>query len=371
MPLLTYVPYLSELRWLALAVLRNSLIALCAALLFSSGPDETWVDFRESLRWSLLYSFSIGMLAEYSFRFWYPTISQRFNKGKVALAAGVLVVCCLVGTVIANILVVLLGMAPWQAYGRLMQGSLYASLLITLILGGASIFYNITQAHLHAATLALRTQQLERERAEKLAAEAHHAALASRVQPHFLFNSLNSISALIREDPTRAERLVEQLAALLRHSLYSDPQQLTPLSVEVRLVQDYLALEQARFGNRLRFQMQIEPSALVLGVPPFAVQTLVENSIKYAVARQRAGAWIGVNAWQEDNRLHVTVRDDGPGFEGTTFPTGHGLDNLRARLLAFGATESAVQVSREEGHTVVSFALPAQTVQTERKEFVA
>src|SRR5205823_3935058 len=124
----------------------------------------------------------------------------------------------------------------------------------------------------------------ERERALKLATEARLSSLESRIHPHFLFNTLNSISSLIQEDPVRAERLIERMAALLRFSLDSTNAGLVPLYQEMKIVRDYLEIERARFGDRLGFEVNIPAEFDRFEVPPLAIQTLVENSVKYAVS---------------------------------------------------------------------------------------
>jgi LytS/YehU family sensor histidine kinase len=169
--------------------------------------------------------------------------------------------------------------------------------------------------------------------AESRATDARLASLESRVRPHFLFNALNSAIALIPEDPKRAESVLESLAALLRFSLDAQTRVVT-LREELRIATDYLEIERARFGERLRYELDVPAELAAHEVPAFAIQTLVENSVKYAVSPRMEGATIWVAARVEGKRLAISVRDDGPGFTGTPWLPGHGLDSLRARLLA-------------------------------------
>src|SRR5260370_15757962 len=131
------------------------------------------------------------------------------------------------------------------------------------------------RSRLEETTLQLRTKELERERALKRATEAQLASLESRIHPHFLFNTLNSISSLIPEDPARAEKLLEQMAALLRFSLDASQSGLVPLSRELKIVTDYLEIERARCGDRLRYHFDVAANAGDAKVPPFACPTLV------------------------------------------------------------------------------------------------
>ena len=136
-------------------------------------------------------------------------------------------------------------------------GTVKFAAFLTIAAGLTIGIYGTLRERLEETTLQLRTKELERERALKLATEAQLASLESRIHPHFLFNTLNSISSLIPEDPARAERLVEQMAALLRFSLDANQSGLVPLSSELKIVADYLEIERARFGDRLRYQIDV------------------------------------------------------------------------------------------------------------------
>jgi two-component system LytT family sensor kinase len=210
---------------------------------------------------------------------------------------------------------------------------------------------------LEEATLELRTKQLEEERARKLAIAAQLSSLESRVRPHFLFNTLNSISALIREEPAQAERMVERLSAMLRFSLDTHQRNTVLLRDEVKIVNDYLEIEKARFGDRLRFAIDVPADLGLTRVPPFALQTLVENSIKHALSRQREGGEVRVRAYRDGDVIHLEVRDDGPGFTEEAMRVGHGLDNLRAHLYALFGDQASLTLRREEPFMVVTVTL--------------
>ena len=223
----------------------------------------------------------------------------------------------------------------------LFYDNFYDSLWIALIVGTAAcvavIAYETLRSQLEATSLELRTRQLEEERARKLALEAQLASLESRVQPHFLFNTLNSIAALVHDDPAGAERMTNQLASLMRSTLDTVSTPMIPLDEELRVVRDYLQIEHVRFGDRLRFTLDAAPPAGSALVPRLSLQTLVENSVKFAVSPRREGASIAVRAGATNGRLRLEVEDDGPGFEATRVPEGHGIALLKARLaMAFG-----------------------------------
>lgn len=203
----------------------------------------------------------------------------------------------------------------------------------------------------------MRTLERDEATARQVAAEARLAALESRVQPHFLFNALNS-AALIPDDPEGAERMIERVSALLRSSLQDGPVT-TSLDDELRLVRHYLEIERVRFGERLRYDLRVTPDLAGVIVPRLAVQTLVENAVKYAVARQRDGATIVVGASTMHGLAVVTVSDDGPGFpEQDGGGAGQGLRLLRARLdTTFGA-RAALRIDSRQGATSVTFEVP-------------
>ncbi len=190
----------------------------------------------------------------------------------------------------------------------------------------------------------LRHMQMEQFRLATSAKEAELRALKSQVNPHFLFNSLNSLRALIDEDAPRARESVTRLANLLRYSLQSGQQELVPLEEEIRIVEDYLALELIRHEERLRVTWAVTDEARPLSVPPMLLQTLVENAVKYGISPRREGGEIVISAAVEGSDLHIRVSNPGdlasPSSEAAAkagSSTGVGLRNASERLqLLFG-----------------------------------
>lgn len=263
-----------------------------------------------------------------------------------------------IGSLIACLILAALGWIPWNVYWIEFWGSLRIATFIAVVAGLTIGMYESFQSRLAERELLLRTKELERERALKLATEAQLASLESRIHPHFLFNALNSISSLIPEDPERAERLVEQMAALLRFSLDANHAGLVPLAAELKVVADYLEIERARFGDRLRYRIDVGPDLEATRIPPLAVQTLVENSVKYAVAPKREGGEIRISGSRENGRVRVEVSDQGPGFTLESAPAGHGLDNLKDRLAALFGSHAALTLERTGERNNVILSLP-------------
>jgi len=263
-----------------------------------------------------------------------------------------------VGSLIACLILTAFRWMPRELFWPEFWGSLKIATFISILAGVGIGVYETFQGRLEESSLQLRTKQLEHERALKLATAAQLASLESRIHPHFLFNTLNSISSLIPEDPKRAERLVEQMAALLRFSLDANQAGLVPLAAEMKVVADYLEIERARFGDRLRYQIDMAGDLDAARVPALAVQTLVENSVKYAIAPNRAGGEIRIAGSRENGCLRMAVTDQGPGFTLESAPAGHGLENLKDRLVSLYGDQAALTLDRRENQNSMILTVP-------------
>jgi LytS/YehU family sensor histidine kinase len=260
-----------------------------------------------------------------------------------ALAIVAMIVVALVGSAIAIGLLIVAGTARPSQFAEWFAGSLRISIVITLVFGIFVTAYEVMRARVAHADAAARLASLE-----------------ARVQPHFLFNTLNSIAALIHDDPHGAERMTGQLASLLRSSLDAE----TPLVTvgdELQTLAAYLDIERVRFGARLRYTINADDAARTALVPRFAIQTLVENSVKFAVGPRRDGAGIGVAAEVRDGRLCVAVVDDGPGFAESAIVDGHGLALLRDRLGVLFGKSARLTVRGQPGAMRVAFDVPIRT----------
>lgn len=161
--------------------------------------------------------------------------------------------------------------------------------------------------------------------------------LKSQLNPHFLFNSLNAVRALIADEPGRAQSAVTQLARTLRYTLSSGQGELVTLAQELATVEDYLALEELRLGERLRVDTTIDAQALELRIPVMLLQTLVENGIKHGIAELPEGGVLRIRAWTEVGALLLEVENPHPEPRARRRPEGIGIANARKRLhLLFG-----------------------------------
>ncbi len=214
----------------------------------------------------------------------------------------------------------------------------------------------------------LNRLQLEQLRLAATVKEAELRALKSQVNPHFLFNSLNSLRALIDEDAPRAREAVTRLANMLRYSLQSGQQETVPLEEEIRIVEDYLALEQIRHENRLRVRWDVAESvrAGVLAVPPMLLQTLVENAVKYGISSRREGGELVIAARFEGAALNIRVTNPGdlsapasPAAARAGSSTGVGLRNASERLkLLFGERATLTLLAEPPGCVTADVLIP-------------
>jgi signal transduction histidine kinase len=209
----------------------------------------------------------------------------------------------------------------------------------------------------HAVT---QTELAERARVE--AGEAQLAALQAQLDPHFLFNALNTVASLVRTDPRSAEATVENLARILRRTLDRSRKPSIPLSDELDYLRAYLAIEKARFGDRLALDWRIDPHALDCRVPPMSLQPLVENSLKHGLAQQLEGGHVRIAAIRSNGRLRLEVGDDGPGFA-PGYADGTGLGNLRRRLETLYGESARLEVAPPNGRrgATVAIELPARS----------
>ncbi len=211
----------------------------------------------------------------------------------------------------------------------------------------------------HLATTVLRNARLYGEQS-RLLARTRYRFLAAQIRPHFLFNALNTLAALAVVEPEQTEELILDTAEFLR-TTFADRPEIVPLTEEIRFLEIYLRLEKARFGKRLRSEIEVPDSARMVSLPVLTLQPLVENAVRHGITVKPEGGTIRLRVEPKDDRFRITIEDDGVGFDPTDIRptgTGVGLSNVRERLLShFGeACEWSLRSAPGQG-TSIAFTL--------------
>jgi hypothetical protein len=189
--------------------------------------------------------------------------------------------------------------------------------------------------------------------------EAELRALEAQINPHFLFNCLNSIRALVVENPAVAQDMITRFASILRYNLHRDLNHTVPLSSEVAVVNDYLALESVRFEDRLRVELAVDPDAGKALIPPMLLQTLVENALKHGIAELPQGGDLQIHARLDGDQLILEVINTGRLAESRSDSTKVGLANTRERLrILYGSRASVELRNRDDGHVAATVFIP-------------
>lgn len=348
-------------RWGFALVVTNLAVIMVMLVLLAAGQVRTTRDFLNGLAYSLIFANLTSALAMLAL----GAVLEKVARCRRSLMPYTIVgiaVTILVGCLAGQGVLVVFHFAPadqfWSDYLHILK----VATPLAVVFGFGALAYSSLATRLELTQLQLREKELAEERARKLAAEARLRSLESWIHPHFLFNTLNSISALIAVDPARADQIVGRLASLLRASLDSGHHSLIPLRQELALVESYLDIERVRLGDRLRSRIEIPAGLQSASVPPLSLQSLVENAVKYGIVPQPNGGEILITAANlgasGDNAVRIDVRDSGPGFDLASIPAGHGLDKLVQRLEALFGEKAGLSVFRRDGFSVVEMVVP-------------
>ena len=208
----------------------------------------------------------------------------------------------------------------------------------------------------------LRRQEEREQQLRWLASRAELKALRAQINPHFLFNSLSVIAGLVHYRPEKADEAIEQLAQVFRYTLRKSDNEWAPLCEEIEFVTAYLRIEQARFGDRLHVEFEVDPAAAHVAIPAMSIQPLVENAIKHGVSAVEAPGIVRVHAALDAGRLRLEVSNSGPGFP-PDFSLengceGHGLRNVMERLRGYYGDAARLSWENRTGGTLVALLLP-------------
>ena len=210
-----------------------------------------------------------------------------------------------------------------------------------------------------------RRDEARRLELELAAQEAQYRSLSARVNPHFLFNALNTIRALMYEDRAQADLALTRLASLLRAGLRGEERREIPLKDELAVVDDYLQLEQMRFEHRLRVRCEINDEARQALIPPMAVQHLVENAVKHGIARMEQGGEVVLRSSIADNTLQIVVTNPLPTtISNATEVSGTGLENSRQRLRLLYGADAELHLRLDDSIATATLRLPLNEEET-------
>jgi two-component sensor histidine kinase len=323
-------------------------------------PDLTGgAGWRQGLLLSLTLWWSWGIVAPLIL--WVdrriPVSRKQLTRRVLAHLLPSLLVTCVYVYVLGAVRAAV-GIGVWPGVGLLadaMRGMVLWNWLVYWLILGAWQAYRYYDHYLAA--------ELRLERLEKNFSEARLNALRMQLDPHFLFNALNTISSQLERDPKLARRMIEHLGDLLRLSLESKDRQEVPLAEEMAFLEHYLAIQKIRFGDHLRIETRIAPEVKYALAPCLFVQPLVENAIRHGISRRASGGTVIVSAQRDGDRLDIRVIDDGVGLPaGWTLENsgGVGLSVTRQRVAGLypdGETRFAVN-RRARGGTEVEISLP-------------
>src|ERR1700677_102847 len=306
----------------------------------------------------------------------YPVQQTNWGKRSLLLLAG--------GAVFTIVHVALRGMTPyayWDPHVRhwvsavwdaethrvRIQWYMYQALFLTSVVDDIITTYLplVLIAHVASYYQKLRERELRTSQLQAQLEKARLQALKSQLQPHFLFNTLHSISALMLTNVEAADRMITRLGDLLRLSLESADTQMTTLTPKLEFVSCYIEIEKVRFEERLKVTIDVAPETLDASVPHLLLQPLVDNAIKHGISKLTSGGEIRISVTQDDADLHIEVRDNGPGFREPVHSCsgGVGLRNTRERLeTIYGQDQSVEVLSLPQGGVAARVCIPLRMV---------
>src|SRR5216684_3568189 len=287
----------------------------------------------------------------------YPLRREGIGRTIVAHLTGALALC--IGWASLGVLLaLLLNRRPPQE--RLLR--YYIGWVLTNLPWSVFLYFAVLGC-MYAFTYYREARERESQQARLTAqlAEARLGALRMQLNPHFLFNSLNAITVLVRDQNTRdASRMLELLSGVLRQVLQSEKRQEVALDEELRFIEKYLAIEQVRFSDRLQVRLSIDSNVRNALVPEFILQPLVENAVRHGVAQRSEAGLIEITGRESNGELVLSVRDNGPGYIGAS-DAGVGLANTRARLeTLFGEAAQLDVLNAEGGGTIATLRFPSR-----------
>ena len=319
-------------------------------------PDWRWVLFA-GVDW-LLYAVLTPAVFRISRKF---PLQREGMARRIALHIACALGMCVAWATLGQFLRLAIFHSPTSFTAMKFRRELEGWIFTTLPFGTGVYFALVGIEHAMAYMAQARERETQAVRLTAQLAEARLGALRMQLNPHFLFNSLNAITVLVRDqNTTAASRMLELLSDILRPVLRAEGSHETHLSTELDFLERYLAIEQVRLSDRLRPRVEVDAAIGRAAVPQFILQPLVENALRHGIARRSDAGLLEVTAQRDGDTLVLTVRDDGPGL-GSAGPSakGVGLANTRARLAGLYGDRASLEIANAAGGGVlVTIRLP-------------
>ena len=348
-------PILKEKSGLALYLVGWALVGILLAFVIAGGAPELWlVALALAVPITVIYAF-VSLAA------WYVCVANPVPRTPIARVIG----SQLAGGLLSSGLLLLLGRSWAALVGKLPRAEaadeLFAQHLLLFFAAGILLY--LLAATLSYLLLAFESSRKTARQAlelEVLAREAELQAFRTQIDPHFLFNCLNSISSLCGSDPAAARHTAVRLGEFLRASLQLGSNDTIPLAEELRLCSAYLDVERVRFGERLRYQQAIDDDCLTARVPALLLQPLLENALKHGIAHLIEGGEVALLCERDDDRLKISVRNSCDPDRPRNTGTGIGIANVRGRLALLYGNRASLAASEEAGDFAVDIRLPVE-----------
>lgn len=241
------------------------------------------------------------------------------------------------------------------------------ALMSILNLSANFIFWSLLYFLFHFIE-SYRQEEIKNLEWEALSREVELNRLKSQMNPHFIFNAMNTIRALVDEDPKQSKEAITQLSNILRSSMFMGKSKVIPLAEEVQLVKDYLNIEKARFEERLEIEISIAEELLNVLVPPLILQTLVENGIKHGIAKIPEGGKLSILAKiNRENKLEVEIENDGEFMPSSDKRSGFGIINSKQRINLLYGDSGGISISNEQGKVKALLKIPQKPKRNSNK----
>jgi sensor histidine kinase YesM len=312
-------------------------VVVAAGLTFADPPH-----YLGYLISSFIYTMCIGFSIRTLVSFAYPRIEALHSFYRLGILLLLFLTGGIIGTGISTEIHRLLFKFSFTIndYVHL----LYFNLFLSIIFGSVAVLYFTLKTNAERMASALKEKELNEERLTRLKMKAELEALQAKINPHFLFNTLNSIASLISENPKAAESTVEKLSELFRYTLKDADKSTVTLGEELDIVRTYLEIEKVRFGDRLQFTITYDGDIVDAKVPALLIQPLVENSIKHGIAKNIQGGNILIDVRKRENTCRILVQDNGEGFQTTHSENGFGLRSIQERLKYMYAGHASLEI---------------------------